>query len=138
MRFLSTWSLLTALLPLLLVACSTSRASGGAPDAPNAPETPEMPDTPDASDAPDTPDGEAKASPWPDAAGAIADPDLAALATGLWEEMLRADPVFASQLGDERYLGQVKDLSPGALKRRRPGPAPAGRSGSRAGRPAGR
>jgi uncharacterized protein (DUF885 family) len=56
---------------------------------------------------------------WPDAAGDIADARLAALASDLWEEMLRANPVFASNHGDERYLGRLEDVTPAGVADRR-------------------
>jgi uncharacterized protein (DUF885 family) len=66
------------------------------------------------------PPGSGRVPPrWPDAAGDIADPTLAALATDLWEEMLRSDPVQASALGDERFLGTLRNFSPGAQRSRR-------------------
>jgi len=58
-------------------------------------------------------------SPWADAAGAVRHPDLAAIATDLWEEILRADPVQASFLGDRRYLDLLPDASRGAREDRR-------------------
>jgi uncharacterized protein (DUF885 family) len=60
----------------------------------------------------------APAARWPDAAGDSADPTLADLARDLWEEMLRADPVFASAQGDERYLGELADRSPAGRRQR--------------------
>ncbi len=98
MQSLSAMPVLLTLLPLLLLACS-SAAPGDDPSSPKGnPESPEA---------------------WSDAAGATADPALAALTVELWEEMLRADPVFASNLGDSRYLGKLKDLSPTGLAARR-------------------
>ena len=83
---------LAVLLPgLLLLACSSRPPATGARGAPR----------------------------WPDAAGDIADARLAALASDLWEEMLRANPVFASNHGDERYLGQLEDVTPAGVADRR-------------------
>jgi len=109
MRSLSALPLLLSLLPMLLLACSlppsgepiSSSGSAGAASGAGSPT------------------GPAGSTPWPDAAGATSDPGLAALAADFWEEMLRADPVAASNLGDHRYLGLLKDLSPGGLAARR-------------------
>jgi len=97
MRSLPDLSLILCLLPLLLLACSSP--SGGDAAKPSA--------------------NPATGAPWTDAAGATADPALAALTVDLWEEMLRGDPVFASNLGDDRYLGKLKDLSVAGLASRR-------------------
>ncbi len=86
------------LLPgLLILACAACSAAPGAPHPAAGP-------------------GGAR---WPDAAGSIADPLLAALATDLWEELLRTDPVQASVHGDERYLGELRDMSRPAQQARR-------------------
>ena len=57
------------------------------------------------------PPGPTDPSPWTDAAGAVENPDLAALCVDLWEEMLRVDPVQAGREGDERFLGLLPDPS---------------------------
>ena len=57
-------------------------------------------------------------SPWTDAARGIDDPELAAVATALWEHRMREYPVWATRLGDARYHGFLTDLTPEAFERR--------------------
>jgi len=56
------------------------------------------------------PDGPA-AQPWPEAAGDVADPELAALARDVWAALMDADPIEAGALGDEAALARVPDVS---------------------------
>jgi uncharacterized protein (DUF885 family) len=56
---------------------------------------------------------------WPDAAGDVADPELAALCVELWDLLLREDPIHAGQLGDQRALGEVPDVTPSGRRSRR-------------------
>jgi uncharacterized protein (DUF885 family) len=55
-------------------------------------------------------------SAWPDAAGAVRSPEVAAVSVRLWEELLAADPIWAGRLGDDRYLSRLPDESPEALR----------------------
>ncbi len=57
-------------------------------------------------------------SPWSDAARGIDDPELAAVATALWEHRMREYPVWSTRLGDARYHGFLTDLTPEAFERR--------------------
>ena len=86
---------LPVLLPALLLLGCSSRTPAGSRDRGDPP------------------------SRWPDAAGDIADPQLAGLARDLWEEILRENPVFASKHGDERYLDALEDPAPAARAERR-------------------
>ncbi len=56
---------------------------------------------------------------WPDAAGQVAHPQLAALSIELWQELLEADPIWAGAMGDERYLDRLPDERPEAYEARR-------------------
>jgi uncharacterized protein (DUF885 family) len=46
-----------------------------------------------------------------DARGTVENPELAALCAEAWEEEEAHDPVWASELGDQRFLGQLADTS---------------------------
>ncbi|MGQ0551981.1 MAG: DUF885 domain-containing protein [Planctomycetota bacterium] len=56
---------------------------------------------------------------WPDAAGQVAHPQLAALSVELWQELLEADPIWAGAMGDERFLDRLPDERPEAYEARR-------------------
>ncbi len=58
------------------------------------------------------------AGAWPDAAGAVAHPELAQLAVLLWEDQLAADPIEAGRLGDERWLDRLPPVTRAALDAR--------------------
>ncbi|MFN0243516.1 MAG: DUF885 domain-containing protein [Planctomycetota bacterium] len=59
----------------------------------------------------------AATTPWTDAADGVGDPALAALCRDAWEAQMRAEPVYASQLGDARYHGALAEDSPEAAAR---------------------
>jgi uncharacterized protein (DUF885 family) len=58
-------------------------------------------------------------SAWPDAAGNVQDPTLAALCVDLWAELLRQDPIWAGQLGDQEALARLPDPTPAGRRRSR-------------------
>jgi uncharacterized protein (DUF885 family) len=55
---------------------------------------------------------------WPDPAGSVAHPELAALCREAWELRLAEDPIGATRLGDPRYHGALPDVSRAADERR--------------------
>jgi len=56
---------------------------------------------------------------WPDAAGDVRDAALAALCVDFWHELLRQDPIWAGQLGDQQALAALPDPSPTGRRRAR-------------------
>jgi uncharacterized protein (DUF885 family) len=58
-------------------------------------------------------------SAWPDAAGAIEDPELARLSIDYWDSVMTSQPIWASTLGDRRALGKLPDESAAARTARR-------------------
>jgi|GEM_PF-7117550 len=56
---------------------------------------------------------------WPDAAGRIESDRLASTTEAHWTGYLAAHPEFASSLGDPRFHGDLRDLSPVARQSRR-------------------
>ena len=57
-------------------------------------------------------------APWSDAAGAVADRELARLCVEAWDLHLESDPIGASYLGDDRFHGRLPDNSPQGEQRR--------------------
>jgi uncharacterized protein (DUF885 family) len=119
MRSLPALTLLLPLLPLLFLACTSPSADGADSGAARTGSSGTgVAGTGDTGTGGEQARAAARAA-WPDAAGATADPGLAELAADFWEEILRGDPVFASNLGDDRYLGVLKDqTAPGLAARR--------------------
>ena len=63
--------------------------------------------------------GPGEPSPWPEAAGSVRDPGLAALCRDAWESSLREGPIGATWLGDPRYHGHLVLPAPAERDRSR-------------------
>ena len=87
---------------LLLLASSLALSACGAPGGGAEPDAAPSPAEPDTMREPD---------PWPDASGAVADPELAAITRELWQHRMRSAPTWATRMGDPRYHGRLTDLS---------------------------
>ena len=91
---------LASALWLVLAACGST----GAPD-------------PRAGDVAPADGARAGPNPWKEPAGNMKDATLARVCEDAWTLFLDASPVQASWLGDERYLGELADVSPEGQQR---------------------